>query len=269
MANIRYLNSYGMPGGFNITSGEPIDSRMYVADIAHIYDPKNWEKVKPYNGLIVSDPNGNIRICVDATKYQLEASWKIVNVGDIEIPEVAVKGVDSNDKILSLETNTGLVKSTLNVEIGSLKEGDEGYKADDTTEYIIIRGKEGQVVSKVDASRFVVDGMISSVGWSTDEGKENYLVITWNTDAGIEKTEINFGRFIDTWTHRGATKGIAVQGDNYVGVVDPTSESYLTVGDKGFKIEGIADINDQVQAHETSITDIYNLLNWSEGSFEE
>lgn len=102
MADIRYLNMYGMSGGFNITSGEPIDSRMYVADIAHIYDPKNWETVKPYNGLIVSDPNGNIRICIDAKNYQLEASWKVVNVGDIEIPEVAVKGVDSNDKILSL-----------------------------------------------------------------------------------------------------------------------------------------------------------------------
>lgn len=267
MADIRYLNSFGMQGGFNITSGEPIDSRMYVADIAHIYDPKNWETVEPYNGLIVSDPKGNIRICIDAKNYQLAASWKVVNVGDIEIPEVAVKGVDSNDKILSLETTTGLVKSTLNVEIGSLKEGDEDYKADDTTEYIIIRGKEGQVVSKVDASRFVVDGMIESV----EMGENNVLTITWNTDAGSKQTTIDFSKYIDI--HPEARKGVQKVTENgntyFEGVVDPNSEKYLTVGDNGFKIEGIDDISEQVQTHETSITEIYNLLNWTEGSFTE
>ena len=87
-----------------------------------------------------------------------------------------------------------------------------------------------------------IDGMIESVVM----GEDDVLTITWNTDAGIEKTEINFGKYIDSWTHRGATKGIAVEGDNYVGVVDPDSESYLTVGEKGFKIEGIDDINEQV-----------------------
>ena len=48
MADIRYLNQFGMPGGFNITSGEPIDSRAYVTDIEHIYNADNWKTVKPY-----------------------------------------------------------------------------------------------------------------------------------------------------------------------------------------------------------------------------
>ena len=66
MADIRFDNMFWSPGGFNIQSGEPIDSRMYVADITHIYSAENWKKVKPYPGLIVSAPNGEVRICVNA-----------------------------------------------------------------------------------------------------------------------------------------------------------------------------------------------------------
>ena len=88
MADIRYLNSFGLAGGFNITNDEPIDSRMYVADIAHIYDPNNWTTVTPYNGLIVSDPTGEIRICVDAKNYQLKESWKVVNITKAKTPKI-------------------------------------------------------------------------------------------------------------------------------------------------------------------------------------
>ena len=78
MADIRYPNSFGKAGGFNITNNEPVDSRMYVNDISHIYMDENWTKVKPYPGLIVSDPNGNVRICID-TDYTKESSWKKIS----------------------------------------------------------------------------------------------------------------------------------------------------------------------------------------------
>lgn len=129
------------------------------------------------------------------------------------------------------------------VDVRKLTADEEGYDANNPNkEYIILKGKDNTIISKVDASRFVTDGMIKSVVM----GEDDVLTITWNTDAGIEKTEINFGKYIDTWTHLGATKGIAIEGDNYVGVVDPDSEGYLTVGDNGFKIDGIDDINEQV-----------------------
>lgn len=80
MANIRYDNSFSMAGGFNITNAEPIDSRMYVSDIQHIYSPNNWKNVKPYPGLIVSDPTGEVRICVNSD-YTKESSWKKIGGG--------------------------------------------------------------------------------------------------------------------------------------------------------------------------------------------
>ena len=84
MADIRFDNMFWSPGGFNIQSGEPIDSRMYVADINHIYSAENWKKVKPYPGLIVSAPDGEVRICVNAD-YTLESSWKKIGGGAVSV----------------------------------------------------------------------------------------------------------------------------------------------------------------------------------------
>lgn len=86
MADIRNLNTFTLGAGFNITSGEAIDSRQFVNSIEQIYDPKNWEKVKPYNGLMVTSADGEVRICVDAANYQLEASWKKIG-GDTTVVE--------------------------------------------------------------------------------------------------------------------------------------------------------------------------------------
>ena len=88
MADIRFDNMFWSPGGFNIQSGEPIDSRMYVADINHIYSAENWKKVKPYPGLIVSAPDGEVRICVNAD-YKLESSWKKIGGGAVSVATYA------------------------------------------------------------------------------------------------------------------------------------------------------------------------------------
>ena len=88
MADIRFDNMFWSPGGFNIQSGEPIDSRMYVADINHIYSAENWKKVKPYPGLIVSAPDGEVRICVNSD-YTLESSWKKIGGGAVSVATYA------------------------------------------------------------------------------------------------------------------------------------------------------------------------------------
>jgi hypothetical protein len=95
MADIRYDNMFWSPGGFNIQSGEPIDSRMSVKDINHIYSSDNWKSVKPYPGLIVSAPDGQVRIYVgpkyDASKPEVRPwenldNWKEIGGKVEEIP---------------------------------------------------------------------------------------------------------------------------------------------------------------------------------------
>lgn len=70
-----------MPGGFNVTSGEPMDSRTIVEDINHIYEEGNWTKVKPYKGLIVSSRDGQIRVCIDDKNYTNKEAWVEIGSG--------------------------------------------------------------------------------------------------------------------------------------------------------------------------------------------
>lgn len=81
-----------MPGGFNITSGEPIDSRMYVADIAHILLDSNWSTVKPYPGLIVSAPDGQVRVFAPAEgqTYKDEKAWVKIGGGGASVTQFTV-----------------------------------------------------------------------------------------------------------------------------------------------------------------------------------
>ena len=144
--------------------------------------------------------------------------------------EVPVLGVSDADEILHLDENKKL-NATVALSYGSKSAGGDGY--------IRLTGKNGAVLGSINADEFIKDGMIDTVAWSTEAGKENYLVITWNTDAGKQVTEINFGKYVDTWTHRDAANGIKVENDKYVGVVDTASEAFLTVGEAGFKLAGV------------------------------
>lgn len=121
MADIRFLNQYKMTGGFNITSGEPIDSRMYVADIAHILLDSNWSTVKPYPGLIVSAPDGQVRVFAPQTgqTYKDADAW-------LEIGGGAAIVVEKYDDALTAATSKNIgtiVYVTNNPETGVTNTG--------------------------------------------------------------------------------------------------------------------------------------------------
>lgn len=102
-------NSFGMIGGFNITSNQPIDSRIKVNDINDVINIENWrgktgivmgdgEQEKPtlYNGLIVSDNAGNVRVLVDADNWDSMESWKEIG-GGVNAIESATDPTASDD----------------------------------------------------------------------------------------------------------------------------------------------------------------------------
>ena len=175
---------------------------------------------------------------------------------DVEVP---VLGVSDVDEILYLDENKKL-NATVALSYGSKSAGGDGY--------IKLTGKDGAILGRINADEFIKDGMIDSVDWSTEENKENYLVITWNTDAGKQKIEIDFGKYIDTWTHRDAANGIKVENEKYVGVVDKASEAFLTVGEAGFKLAGVQEaINAAVAAKNVSANgDTYVSATVAEGT---
>lgn len=113
--NIRNLNAFQMKGGFNIKNNDPIDSRTFVNDINHIYNAENWNVVKPYPGLIVSDPTGEIRVCVNSA-YTATTSWLVVRTnngiddGDNGgVGTVTASTIEEANTLAADESNIGLL----------------------------------------------------------------------------------------------------------------------------------------------------------------
>lgn len=69
--------------------------------------------------------------------------------------------------------------------------------------YIVIKGngENGQEITKVNANSFVKDGFLQKVELiEASEGQENVLRFTWNSDAGIQVTDINVSDLCDVYT---------------------------------------------------------------------
>ena len=121
----------------------------------------------------------------------------------VEIPDATVTGVKAEDKVLSLTDK--LVSATVSLEYGdAVSEALNGKKA------IKLLGKNGTLISEIDASKFIKDGMLDTVELvKNPEGQTagTYLKLTWNTDSGkSEPMFINVTDLIDVYTAGGGLK---------------------------------------------------------------
>lgn len=195
MADIRYLNQFGMPGGFNITSGEPIDSRAYVADINHIYSEDNWKTVKPYKGLIVSAPDGQVRICIDDKNYTSVDAWKEVGVGagTIQVATyedaIAVAVADKLGQIIYIEND------------GSFGEGEA--KVDYTAGAYIVTG-EGAI------SKLGTTSVSGDIAGDVETLKGDVATLKDDVD-GIEKDLFEVGGAVSVLTGQIANYGAKLE----------------------------------------------------------
>lgn len=122
----------------------------------------------------------------------------------VDIPEDTIQGVDSNDKILSVDG--ALIKSTLTID---------AVKENGIT-YVVLKGVGQQEVSRFDASEFVKDGILDSVAleYATDGSNDRLLVFTFNTDSGKETIKINVQEFIDIYNAK-ASGGLKVENNEF------------------------------------------------------
>ena len=106
--------------------------------------------------------------------------------------------------------------------------------------FIVIYGDSGKTkeISRVDASKFVKDGMLKSAAY---DAKTHILTLTFNTDS--EKPEpitVDLGTLVDTYT---AGDGLYFSDEghhNFAIKIATGSESFLSVDANGLKISGIA-----------------------------
>lgn len=108
---------------------------------------------------------------------------------NVTIPAATVTGVAADDKVLSLTDK--LVSATVGLDYGNATtEALANKKA------IKLVGKEGVVISEIDASAFIKDGMIQSVLFNPET---KHVTITFNTDAGTEPIDVDLSTLVDTY----------------------------------------------------------------------
>lgn len=135
-------------------------------------------QVNVIESIKASDPNGG-------NKLTASISGKVADITSLIDARVkgeqAVKGVKSDDKILSLDAS-GMLSAAV-----SLVYEDRN---------IILKDKDGNAISTVSAAPFVKDGMLQSVTYDASTKK---IKFTWNTDSSIAPVEISLNEFIDTY----------------------------------------------------------------------
>ena len=249
MADIRYPNSFGKAGGFNITNNEPVDSRMYVNDISHIYLSENWDKVKPYPGLIVSDPNGNVRICINSD-YTKENSWVKINSEDIEGINNTINGI-----INTVSANTSSINA-LEETLKNVSDNDTKNTAgsSESTDKLYLIGAKEQVESGTttysNSKIYVSDGALYVDG-------DNVLVsndITGLTENISELEEIVSGQ----------TENIETIKNTLTSHTSTLNAHGTSIENNTNTITGLTDtvsgINNVVISHTVTLNEYHNLI---------
>lgn len=115
--------------------------------------------------------------------------------GKVNVP---FKAISANDKVLTLADN-GHLSTTLGLTYSKRAEG--------VAAKITLTGKDNTVLAEIDATDFVVDGMLSNaelVDYNAEGVKDGnqYLRLTWNTDSAKDpKTMyVNMKDLIDVYT---------------------------------------------------------------------
>ena len=128
---------------------------------------------------LATSDKGNVKFTQDADGLS----------ANVTIPAATVTGVAANDKVLSLTDK--LVSATIGLDYG-----DATTEALANKKAIKLIGKEGVVISEIDASEFIKDGMIQSVEF---DNQTKHVTITFNTDAGREAIDVDLSTLVDTY----------------------------------------------------------------------
>ena len=133
--------------------------------------------------------------------------------------------VKAEEKILKLE---GTEFST----VASLK-----YVAATETAAAKIQllGIDEAVVSEIDATPFIKDGMLEDVEYNEEN---NTLTFTWNTEAGTKTDSVILSDIIEPYT---AGNGLILSGNEFSINIATGSESFLTADANGLKLSGVQD----------------------------
>lgn len=146
-----------------------VDSSTATAPVVNI-------KLAETQGNVTLDTANGLKASIDAT----------------EVAKVtAVNGVAENDNFLTLGADKLISAAASLKYVKTVATGSVPAKYE-----IQLIGNNNQVVSTIDASDFIKDGMVESVNF--DEATK-HLTITFNTDAGHDAIDVDLTKLVDTY----------------------------------------------------------------------
>lgn len=149
----------------------------------------------PVVNIKLAETQGNVKLDI---ANGLKASIDAAEVAKV----TAVNGVAANDKFLTLGADKLISAAASLKYVKTEATGSVPAKYE-----IQLIGKNNKVVSTIDASDFIKDGMVKSVNF--DENTK-HLTITFNTDAGQDAIDVDLTKLVDTYKNG---KGLALAED--------------------------------------------------------
>ena len=152
----------------------------------------------------------------------------------LNTPADIVRGLADGEKFLSLDEATGKLGATVGLTYYTDTTGDVPVYE------IRLTGKNGEVISTVDAKSFVKDGMLDKVQLVVNPANQatgTYLVFTWNTEAGIsDPMYVPVTDLVDVYSKG---DGIEIDSNNVIKAKVKADDAYLEVTTEGIASKGI------------------------------
>lgn len=104
---------------------------------------------------------------------------------------------------------------------------------ENSTAKIQLLGIDGALVSEIDATPFIKDGMLEDVEYNADT---NTITFTWNTAAGTKTDSVILSDIIEPYT---AGAGLQLVGNEFSAKIAEGSEGFLTADANGLKLAGV------------------------------
>ena len=182
---------------------------------------------------------------------QIQVKENGIASGDPIVIDFDVYTKSEADALLqALETRVGERIDALTDTTYSVKEGEKILKLEGTEFSTVVSlkyieatetaaakiqllGIDNTIVSEIDATPFIKDGMLHDVDYDPETNK---LIFTWNTDEGEKTDEVILSDIIEPYT---AGNGLELSGNEFAIKIADGSDSYLSVDENGLKLSGI------------------------------
>lgn len=240
--------------GIKISANEPSDSRTLVPTVDDLYKQETWEEnpvalgnpasVGLYKGLLVTvQSDGSVWEYrgENQSQYSAKTSWVKV-IGQNSSFEL----VDSPTVSISSSASESGVTYTFSSPI-KIKQITEGLP-ENVREAWELQDENGDILgSRINVYK---DSSLSSVTYNERTEK---LIFTYITDSGgTNVVEVDLNNLI---LESECQSGVTATGGIIHGVVDSTSESFLTVGGNGFKLSGVQNAINAAKSSANTYTD--------------